>query len=271
MPFVSYAQNFEDVILWRGLGHVGEGFYVDVGAADPVADSVTYAFHERGWSGINIEPTPAYAERLRAARPRDTTLQVAAGDVPGDIVLYEIEGTGLSTTDPAIAARHDQAGLPSRAISVPVVTLDSVLGPRGDAPIQFLKIDAEGSEAAILRGIDLTRLRPWVILLEAMEPNRPVPTRHLWEDLLLGRGYVFAYFDGLNTFYAAREHADLIERLAVPPNVFDQFVRAAELEARDEASALRDALRRETSRRLALEDEARRLARQLLRAADGEG
>ena len=35
MTFVSYAQNGEDVVLWRALSHVENGFYVDVGAADP--------------------------------------------------------------------------------------------------------------------------------------------------------------------------------------------------------------------------------------------
>ena len=35
MPFISYAQNYEDVILWRALRDVEHGFYVDVGAADP--------------------------------------------------------------------------------------------------------------------------------------------------------------------------------------------------------------------------------------------
>ena len=38
MRFISYAQNNEDVLLWRALGHVRDGFYIDVGANDPVHD-----------------------------------------------------------------------------------------------------------------------------------------------------------------------------------------------------------------------------------------
>ena len=49
------------------------GFYVDVGAADPEELSVTRAFYERGWSGINVEPRDEYFEKLILARPRDTT------------------------------------------------------------------------------------------------------------------------------------------------------------------------------------------------------
>ena len=55
-PFVSYAQNGEDVVLFRALGGVESGRYVDVGANDPVADSISYAFYLRGWSGITIDP-----------------------------------------------------------------------------------------------------------------------------------------------------------------------------------------------------------------------
>jgi len=56
MTFISYSQNLEDVMLWRALKHIEQGFYVDVGANDPTFLSVTHAFYERGWHGINIDP-----------------------------------------------------------------------------------------------------------------------------------------------------------------------------------------------------------------------
>ena len=56
MSIVSYSQNFEDVMLWRALKDVENGFYIDVGANHPAIDSVTKLFYENGWSGINIEP-----------------------------------------------------------------------------------------------------------------------------------------------------------------------------------------------------------------------
>lgn len=49
MSFVSYAQNFEDVMLWRALKNVPDGFYIDIGAQDPVKCSVSLGFHLRGW------------------------------------------------------------------------------------------------------------------------------------------------------------------------------------------------------------------------------
>jgi hypothetical protein len=97
MPFISYAQNYEDVILWRALRDVEKGFYVDVGAADPQEWSVTRAFYDRGWSGINIEPLDEYFDKLTQARPRDINLRVALGRAAGRRTLHTIAGTGLST------------------------------------------------------------------------------------------------------------------------------------------------------------------------------
>ena len=82
MTFVSYARNFEDVLLWRALRGVKNGFYVDVGAAHPDTNSVTRAFYDRGWSGINVEPTVELSLRLKAARPRDINVQIALGERP---------------------------------------------------------------------------------------------------------------------------------------------------------------------------------------------
>ena len=78
MIFVSYAVNCEDVLLWRALRQASPGFYIDAGADDPDAGSVTRAFYDRGWSGVNVAQTPAAAARFAAVRPRDENLAGAA-------------------------------------------------------------------------------------------------------------------------------------------------------------------------------------------------
>ncbi len=97
MSFLSYAQNFEDVMLWRALGHVDDGLYVDVGAQHPRIDSVSRAFYERGWRGVHVEPVPAFADLLRADRPDETVLQVALAEREGSLTLNVFADTGLST------------------------------------------------------------------------------------------------------------------------------------------------------------------------------
>ncbi len=231
MTFVSYAQNFEDVMLWRALKGVQAGFYIDVGAAHPDTDSVTRAFYDRGWSGINIEPVASSARWLRAARPRDVTLQVALGETCGRGELFLAEGTGLSTMEAGMVARLGESGFETEPTEVEVETLAAVCRRHAPADIHFLKIDVEGSERAVLAGADFAAFRPWVVLLEATAPMSQEQTHAEWEPILLASGYRFAWFDGLNRFYLAEErHAELSPHFTTPPNVFDDFLRAHDAE-----------------------------------------
>lgn len=239
MTFVSYAQNYEDVVLWRALQDVRDGFYIDIGAAHPTIFSVTNAFYERGWHGINIEPTAEYFGALAAARGRDVNINALIGERPGIVTFYEFASLGLSTMNVAIAQRHMDAGIDHRTISMPVLTLASVCETRGMQPIHFLKIDVEGAEREVLLSMDFARYRPWIVVIEATEPMQPVSTRAQWEDVILEADYLFAYHDGLNAYYVAREQRHLIETLAIQPNVFDDFIQAREFELRKEAEAWR--------------------------------
>jgi FkbM family methyltransferase len=230
MSFISYAQNFEDVMLWRALKHIDRGFYIDVGANDPDQDSVTKAFYERGWRGINVEPTPQWFERLEKSRPRDINLQLALGAEPGEITLYEIPDTGLSTAEKKFAERHEaERGYKSRELLVKVDTLSRVCERFHLSPIHFLKVDVEGAEKAVFQGTDFGKIRPWIIVVEATLPNSQEESYSDWEPLLLDAGYEYAYFDGLNRYYVAGEHENLKAAFKTPPNVFDGFIRSQQL------------------------------------------
>ena len=231
MTFVSYAQNFEDVLLWRALRGVENGFYIDVGAAHPDIDSVTRAFYDRGWSGINVEPTAEFSLRLAAARPRDINLQIVLGERPGRAELFVVDGTGLSTTDPAAVDRIRKAGMEMRRAEVAVDTLTSVCRDHARGTIHFLKIDVEGAERAVLAGADFSSFRPWIVLVEATAPMSTVATHDAWESILVEANYRFVWFDGLNRFYVAAERYDVLAHaFGTPVNVFDDFVRAADTE-----------------------------------------
>ena len=227
MPFISYAQNNEDVLLWRALGHVipGEGFYIDVGANDPVEHSVTKAFYDAGWRGINIEPLPVHIEAFDAQRPRDRNLAIAAGSTEGSLTLYDVPAVrGWASPEPDVAAMHRAEGHTVAELTVPVRTLAAVCADYVDGPIHFLKIDVEGFEGEVLRGMDFARWRPWVLVIEATLPNSRVTNHATWEHLVTGQGYRFAWFDGLNRYYVAEEHPELLAHFGTQPNVFDDYI-----------------------------------------------
>src|ERR1700737_1473289 len=103
---ISYAQNFEDVMIARLFDDTHRGFYVDVGAAPPNFLSVTRHFYDRGWSGVNVEPTFRFYPLLCEDRPRHINLQCAIGNGPRFATLYEIpDYAENSTLDPPVAGR----------------------------------------------------------------------------------------------------------------------------------------------------------------------
>lgn len=231
MTFISYAQNFEDIMLWRALKNVEQGFYIDVGANDPSIESVTKAFYERGWNGINIEPISSHFADLQMERPRDTNLRCAAGSSKGEIKIWECDVRGWASVDKLAIEKHTAMGKVGKYHKVPMATLAEICEQYAQHEIHFLKIDVEGFERSVLKGMDFGRFRPWIVVVEATEPNSTEEVYFQWEELLLETNYVFVYADGLNRFYLAREHKELTEALKYPPNVFDDFVRIEQVEA----------------------------------------
>jgi len=227
---ISYAQAREDVLLWRALsGRVRhhDAFYIDVGAYDPELDSVSKVFYDHGWRGLNVEPVAEFFARFAAERPDEINLQVAVSDHDGEVVFHEIVGHQLSTIESDFADRHDADGMERRRYSVPCMTLAEICARHAPPVIHFLKIDVEGHEHAVVAGMDFDRFRPWILVIEASEPNNIyAPTFAAWDPAVRAGGYTFVHTDRLNRYYVANERPELMEAFALPA---DDYVRAVEL------------------------------------------
>lgn len=224
--FISYAQNFEDVILWRALKHIPRGFYVDIGAQDPIVDSVSRGFYEQGWRGIHIEPTPAYAEKLRQDRPDEVVVQAAIGASDGNLRFFEFPQTGLSTGDEGIAEKHRQQGFAVHEIEVSMRPLGPLLDRFSGRDVHWLKIDVEGMEGTVIESWPPCQVRPWIVVVEGTKPLSSEPVSATYEPILTDMGYDFVYFDGLNRFYLSQDHKELKKHFLAGPNVFDEYAIA---------------------------------------------
>jgi len=107
------------------------GFFVDVGAHDPVAYSQSYDLEQRGWNGILVEPLPNMAKRLRAQR-KAQVYEVACSSPDDDRKLLAFHVADLYSTlqTKSVAVGAVRTG----QIKVQGATLDSLLqGQRANA------------------------------------------------------------------------------------------------------------------------------------------
>jgi FkbM family methyltransferase len=141
-----------------------KGYFVEVGANEPRARSQTWHLEQAGWTGVLIEPQPALAAKLRAERSAKVFAVACSSPANAGRTLPLHVAGPLSSLD---RARMAPGATPETVIEVPVRTLDSVLAEAGaPARFDFLSIDVEGHEIEVLRGFDIARWRPQLILLE---------------------------------------------------------------------------------------------------------
>ncbi len=223
-PLISYSQNLDDVILWRLLVDVDSGIYLDLCAQHQFNDSATHAFFERGWSGINVEPNQDFLNLLNVHRPRDTNPGYLVGSSTGTSKFYRtLDGSGLSTGVLEIPKNLESQSLPIEIETKEEKPLSEICETYVKGDIHFLKIDVKGMELDAILGSYFKVFRPWIILLEAFEPNSRIETHEECEAVLLKNRYIFVYANGPNRFYLAEEKHDLRNSFNFPPNVFDHY------------------------------------------------
>jgi FkbM family methyltransferase len=225
---ISFAQNGEDVVLWRlfrGLGR--RGFFIDVGAGHAVLHSVTKWFSLNGWTGVNVEPVDRLYDELVSDRPDEINVKAVCGAAPGSTTLVVADELhwGLSSVDTEVAQQISAVGSVAGTVEVDVITVSSLIEryapPTG---VDFLKIDVEGAERQVIEGAALGTHYPRVLVIEALEPGSLSPNHDRWESLVLESGYIHCLFDGLNRFYCRESDEEARYVLQSPACVLDEFV-----------------------------------------------
>ena len=202
---ISYSQFSEDLILYdlmadRLLNPDCKGFWVDIGAHDPVRFSNTKIFSDMGWCGINVDAMPEAIERLKSCRKRDINLNLGVGPADGELPYYMFPDHAINTFDKAIADR--QPGLKG-VRNIKMLTLEHVLDkylPAGQH-IDFLTIDAEGFDFKILQSNNWTKYRPDYVLVEVHGDDRAAVLNSDVAKYMRDVGYAFVAQGFLTAFF----------------------------------------------------------------------
>jgi FkbM family methyltransferase len=185
--FLSYSPYGEDKVVIGHLhaqigGDLASARYLDIGAADPVLNSNTYALYQLGASGVLVEPNPEKATALRRRRPRDTVVQAGASfdnERSGELIRFGSGQAGLfNTFSTHQAERVIEASKGWRErlhvidkIDVALVPIDELIKAHfADVAPDFLSIDVEGLDYEVLSSMQLSVFRPRLICVEASRP-----------------------------------------------------------------------------------------------------
>jgi FkbM family methyltransferase len=153
------------------------GYFVEAGAYDGFHASNTYFLERfRNWSGLLVEAVPELHRWACRERPSSRVLNNALvpPDLAGNEVTVHYAGTMSIVSGARGSAVGDRAYLDAAMlfedgyeVEVPGRTLSELLDEVGAPEVDFLSLDVEGYEEQALRGLDLERHRPRLILVEA--------------------------------------------------------------------------------------------------------
>lgn len=169
---ISFAQEGEDLVLNRFFERQQGGFYVDIGAHHPVRFSNTYKFYLKGWRGINVDAMPGSMDSFKKLRPRDINLEHAVSDKSETLIYNIFNEPALNTFSEEVAKEHCKVEIYEiiEKREIKTVTLANILDihlPHG-IPIDFLSIDVEGLDLAVLQSNNWDKYRPRMVLAETL-------------------------------------------------------------------------------------------------------
>jgi FkbM family methyltransferase len=184
----SHGQFLQDMWVTYELRGLRDGFFVEFGAANGVRSSNScYLERDLGWRGILAEPARIWREALHANR----------GCFIDDRCVWTVSGERLLFNQPEIALHstidafsdsdgHAESRRDGERYEVETVSLNDLLAHWNAPPrIDYLSMDTEGSELAILEAFDFGRYDVRLISVEHNHTDKRQPIF----DLLTAKGF----------------------------------------------------------------------------------
>jgi len=161
----SYFGEFgEDVLVNRFFRKKNNGFYVDIGCYHPIKGSLTYRLHKKGWKGLNVDLSKISIDLFKLARPKDYNIHAAITDFDGETQFFENDMINQQNT-------LENNGTNLKKVKINAFKLQTLLEKLNIDNIDFLNIDAEGSDYKVISSLDLNKIRPKIICIEENKYN----------------------------------------------------------------------------------------------------
>lgn len=200
-----FGQTGEDAILQLILPEK-KGFYLDIGAGNPIKSSNTYFFYKKGWSGIAIDPIESNKKLFKILRRRDRFIQQIVTENYDALDFWEFIPNEYSTSNPVVAedlVAQNRASLKAQYKVKSVRISDLNLFATPIEPV-VVSIDAEGMDFDVLKSNNWNQFLPRVIAIE--EWGNVHETESEVGKYLKHKGYIRFAWTSLTSIFVHKAH-----------------------------------------------------------------
>jgi len=208
----SYSQLGEDLLIkavFDSLG-ISHPTYLDIGANHPYYLSNTYLFYSTGSKGVLIEPNIVLCKNLKKKRKKDKCINCGVGISDESTAnFYIMDADVLSTFSEQEAELIEEQGTYQieKIVSVPLVNINNIIDKYFKSTPDFISIDIEGMDYAILKSFDFLKHRPALFCAETLkydEKRRAPKITKIIEHMIANDYFVYADTH-LNTIFVDKQ------------------------------------------------------------------
>ena len=174
--FLSKKEYFSfsgvDIILEKIFKNQDKGIYIDVGCQHPIKNNNTYLLYKKGWKGINVDLDKDNIDLFNASRSKDNNFNKALSSDVNDVDLYFYHKKSPINTINKRTSEFQKAKV-SSIKKIKTDTLDNIIlnTKYKNSSFDLLSIDVEGHELEVLKGFNLVKFSPNVIVVEYLDLN----------------------------------------------------------------------------------------------------
>lgn len=169
---VTFSQFGEDLIVADHLMNFrktsAKGIYIDTGCFHPFKYSNTRLLNLMGWNGVNIDASKEAISEFKKFRPNDKNILAALAERAEENIFIQTTSGATSRLAHGAVKLGKETPIRSKQ-SVQTLSLQELIDDLHltNTQIDFLDIDCEGIDFAILKGLSLESQRPVIIAIEA--------------------------------------------------------------------------------------------------------
>jgi FkbM family methyltransferase len=179
------GQELQDMYAYLYFKGKKDGYFIDIGAYDGITISNTFALEKIGWKGVCVEPVPEIYDILKKNRKCECINAAIYNEDGKTLDFIQTKGgrSGFITdmNDSMISAAESE-GIIGR-YSVKTITFENLMRNNNVKHVDFMSIDVEGAEFAVLDSIDFNKYKFDLITIENNHGKNKL------RDYMFSKGY----------------------------------------------------------------------------------